>query len=474
MLKKLFTHSFIYSVAPQLPRLASLAILPLTTAYLTDADYGIYGIITAYLFFIIALKDLGLGVVFVNTFYKHPHRWPIVWRMLHGHLLIWGLVFAIIQLVILYIAIPSAATSQYLLIAFLTLVPSVIFDNTSTLGNYYYRFSEKPMFIALATIVSGLVTVVATYYCIVVLKLGYMGWFWASFVSSATVFLLYLYPVYFKLKLFPILRLRPRFMKPHLKVSLPMIPHNYSSYLLNSSDRVVMDLYKVNIGQVGLYNMGYQFGNYFEAFGEAIGLAVCPFYSKLYSANTDKAHKDALRLTILLMTFFLAATFFVSLWLKEIFLLMISNEQLESAYHVGIIIIMGYAYRPMYWSAGVKLSIAEKTGILWRITFIGGVVNVILNMIFVPYYGIYAAAVSTLVSLMYVGFAGYYFKTYKKLKGLNNYPLQWMLAIMATTGIVYLLRDINWMYKAGITVAVMALLGTMFMRYRSVLKEVNI
>jgi O-antigen/teichoic acid export membrane protein len=474
MLKKLFKHSFVYSIAPQIPRLASLLILPIITGYVNEQDYGIYGIITAYLFFVTALKDLGLGVVFVNTFYKHPHRWPLIWRLLHGHLLMWGVVFGCLQLLLLYFAIPSVAMHHFGLIAFLVLVPAVLFDNTSSLGNYYFRFNEKPLFIAGVTITTGIITVLVNYYCIVVLRLGYMGWFWSSFVASAVGFLLYLYPVYGKLKLWPVIRFRPRFMRPHLKVSLPMIPHNYSSYLLNSSDRVVMDLYKVNLNQVGLYNMGYQFGNYFEAFGEAVGMAVGPFYSKLYVANTEKSLLDARRLTFMLMSFFMTATFFASLWLKEIFMVMISNENLRSAYHVGIFIIMGYAYRPMYWSAGNKLSIAEKTNILWRITFIGGLLNVALNVIFVPYYGIYAAALSTLVSLLYVGFSAYYFKTYRKLNNLDHYQFYWMMGIIAATFTVYFLRDIDIVYKAAITVVLMGAFVYLFKKNYPALKQVNI
>ena len=69
MFKKLLSHSFLYSVAPQLPKLLSLALMPILTKYLTDKDYGIYGVITAYIFFISVLKDLGFSVVFVNTFF---------------------------------------------------------------------------------------------------------------------------------------------------------------------------------------------------------------------------------------------------------------------------------------------------------------------------------------------------------------------------------------------------------------------
>ena len=474
MLKKLVTHSLLYSLAPQAPRIASLFLMPIITRHLSVLDYGIYGVITSYLYFVTVLKDLGFGVTFVNSFYKHPVRWKLIWRMLHGHLVIWGGAYILILMVVLKIAIPKEAANHYWQIALLIVVPAILFENTSTLGNYYYRFNEKPLFIAIVSITTGVLSVFVTYYCIVHLKMGYMGWFVASFVSMFAMFLFYFYPVYFKLKLIPIIRIRRKFIIPHLKVALPMIPHNYASYLLNSSDRVVMNMMKVGVGQIGLYNIAYTFGNYFDTVGEAVGMAVGPFYSKLYTSKKKDALKDERNLTFFLAGCFIFSTFLLSLWLKEIFILLISNAELRTGYNIGIIIIMSYAYRPMYWSAGIKLSIYEKTSSLWRISFIAGMLNVILNIIFVPYYGIYAAAVSTLISLIYMGFCGYYFKSYKKLEGLDHYPPVWITVILLLTLTSYLLKDVAIVVKAVISVSLLTA-GFLWLRNRiAILKAIDV
>jgi O-antigen/teichoic acid export membrane protein len=232
-----------------------------------------------------------------------------------------------------------------------------------------------------------------------------------------------------------------------------MIPHNYSAYLLNSSDRVVLDWYKTDVNAIGYYNFAYQFGSLFEVIGNAVGMAVGPYYTKMYTDNTSKSLSDEKHFTFFMMGSFLIATFLVSLWMKEIFSVLVSNDHLKLSYNIGILVLMGYAYRPMYWSAGIKLTTHNKTNILWRISAVGGIINVILNLIFVPIYGIYAAAISTLIGLLYIGFSGYYFKTYKKLNPpeYNHYPTSWMIAVVLTTAAVYFLRDADIIYKATIT-----------------------
>src|SRR5438067_1853612 len=408
MLKKIFAHSFYYSIAPVCIQALSLVLLPFITPHLTAFDFGVYGIISSYLFFITAIKDLGFNVVFVNTFYRHPKRWPLLWRVFYGHLLYWSVIYFFLQVIILYVAIPKTEIRNFPLILSLTALPAIIFDTVNMIGNYYFRFSERPMVIAVITLAGGVVSLALTYYCIVVLEMGYMGWFIANFSSSLVMFLCFFYPVFFKLKLKPVLRIRRKFIARYLKVALPMIPHNYSSYLLNSSDRVVMNLMRINISQIGLYNAAYRFGNYFELAGEAMGMAVGPQYTKLYTENTISSLQVARKLTYVLMSFFLLGSFIVAIWLREVFLFLFRNPELQTAYGIGIIIFMSYAFRPMYWSSLIKLSTGEQTSALWKVTFTGGLLNIILNLIFLKQYGIFAAAVSTFVSLLFIGFAGFY------------------------------------------------------------------
>lgn len=474
MLKKLLSHSFLYSLAPQIPKIATLVLMPVITRYLTPTDYGIYGIIMSYLFISTALKDLGFSVVFVNTFYKFPHRWQIIWRMLYGHLMLWNMVFVVLLLGLLWLAVPQDAMNNFWWIALLTILPAVLFENTALIGNYYFRFSQKPGFIALTSGLAAVISVACTYYCIVYLRLGYMSWFITSFITTLAMFLMYLYPVYGKLRLYPIMRWRPKFIKPHLKVALPMIPHNYSSYLLNSSDRVIMDAYKINVGRIGVYNIAYQFGNYFESFGDAVGMAVGPFFSKLYTSKRPQAESDVRVLTFFLMSFFLLATFVTSLWLREIFSFLIKNEELKEAYGIGIIILMAYSYKPMYWSSGIKLSLNEKTGMLWRISFIAGLINVLLNIIFIPLYGIYSAAVITFISLMYMGFSGFYFKSFRKLQSVNFYPQWWMLAICLFTSLAVVLRDAHYGVKLVISLFLVAVATFYFFKNYARLQAIDI
>jgi O-antigen/teichoic acid export membrane protein len=457
MYKKLLAHSILYTITPQIPRVASFFLLPVFTTYLTDRDFGIYGVISSYVFAVSFLRDLGFGILYTNSFFKYPKRWPMIWRLLHGHLILWSLVFFLILVVVLYFGVPRSEMSNFPLICLLVILPAVVFDNTNAIASLYYRLSQKPLYLSITSVVAGILSVLSMYYVVVVLKWGYLGWFVSLFVSSFVMFLFYFVPVYVKLGITPIIRYRRRFIRPHLKVALPMIPHNYSSYLLNSSDRMMMSWLRVDLGSIGRYNIAYQFGNYTEVVGEAFGMAVSPVFAKYFTSKDDDAERKARDFTYLLMGLFISGGFLLSLWMKEIFGIMIRNKGLVSAYDLAIIIVMGYVYRPMYWNAGQRLSFFEKTDKLWRMSFIAGVLNVVLNAIFIPFFGIYAAAVNTFISLVYLGFSGYYMRDFKAISALKYHPVRWIVFIIFVTLSVYLLRDVSPWIKGGITLAVLAL-----------------
>lgn len=450
-LKKLFSDSLIYSIGPQIPKIASIFVLPIITRYLTPSDYGIAGLISTYTGLLSGIGDLGFSIIMVNSFYNYPQKWQFIWKQYHFYLSIWAVIFAFLQALLLYYTIPKEARiNTYEIITLLT-IPVVFFNITTIFATRYYQFARKPVFVSIVSALVGVLSVFLNLYTIAYLKMAYMGWLYSSFICSMVTFLCYLYPVYFKYKLAPVIKFRRKFLIDNLRISLPLIPHNYSSYLLNSSDRVIMDYSNVSTNRIGEYNLAYTFGGYMEFFGNAVGMAVGPVYTKLYSQKNETSDKFVYFITEWLQFSFILACFIVSLWSKELFNLLISNEQLKTVYPMAIIIIMGYAYRPYYWSTINRLQYSEKTGQLWKISLIAGLLNLVLNIILIPIYGIFAAAVTTFFSLLYIGFSGYFLKAFKELESEKYYPKEIMLTIILITCFVYLIKDVSVGHKVIIS-----------------------
>lgn len=459
--RKLLSHSLIYALGPQIPKVAGIFVLPLLTQYLTTNDYGVYGIVSSYTGILTGAADLGFAIVLVNSFYKYPVRWPIMWKQLHFYLLLWSVAYSILMAILLIFVVPKSEYHNLYKILALVCIPAMIFNPTVIIASRYYQFAQKPFYLSVTSGLVGAIAIFLNLYFIVYRKSGYMGWFLSTAIASAVQFVLYIYPVFFKYKLGPTIAFRKKFLFRHLKVSLPTVPHNYSTYLLNSSDRIVMDNVGVKVSEIGKFNMAYTFGNYFEFFVNAVGMALGPFYTKILSKRTEKSEKDYLFITRWLQLLFLLIGFTISLWAREVMKLLIKNDQLNTVYNLSIIIIMGYVSRPYYWSIINRMEFEEKTNKLWRISLIAGIINVVLNIILVPRFGIMSAAITTYVALLYFDFSGFYIGVTPADLRRKYSPFLVTSLVLGCTVFVYACRDVGIWYKIGLTFC----LATAFLIY---------
>ncbi|WP_161888943.1 lipopolysaccharide biosynthesis protein [Pontibacter russatus] len=460
MLRKLLSHAAIYGLAAQVPRLAGVLALPIITRYLTTTDYGVAGVVAAYVSALGILQSLGLSVVMVNSFARYPTRYRWVWRQLHGFTLLWSVVYGLVLGAVLYWAIPDNAAGNRWLIVALYALPAMFFNGVGLFGGLYFQMQQRPLPIALNSFVAGALVVALNIYTIAHLRLGYMGWFYSNFAGGALSFLIYGYMMYRHEQMWPILRFKWHRIRQSLHVSLPVVPHHFSFFLLDTSDRLVLDALRVPVSRIGLYNIASSFGQYFSAASSAIVQAAGPLYMRLYAASADReAALQARQLTFSLQVLYLAGTSLLGLWMREIFTLLIKNEELQAAYPLAIIILMGYNYKPMYLAVINQLVYREKSKALWKISTVAGASNVALNFIFVPLFGMEAAAFTTFAALMYMGYAGYLLKEYRQIRQVDYLPWLWLpVNVVALLG-VYFLADVDMMVKLSISaVLIMAVL----------------
>lgn len=447
MIKKIFSTSVIYALGPQIPKIAGLFILPIITPYLSRNDFGVWGTIIAYSSIFSIMRDLGMSVPLINSFFKNPTRWKWVWGQIYFFLIVYGVLYTAVQLGVIYFIFPKEVPLENKLIILLLLgLQSLFFDIPIMIGTRLFQILERPIPVSTIAFFSGFLAVFVQCISVIYFHSGYLSWFYATFFStflSAICFTVLIH----KNHLYPLPTLRMQWLKPRIKVSLPLLPHNYSAYLLNASDRVVMNFYKVSTQNIGQYNVAYMWGNYMDLVGGAVGNAVGPLYYKYFSNKGVNIKKELKHFNDFLQISFISLTFIISIWTKELFQVFIRNKELNNAYSLAVIIIMGYCYRPMYWLVVNRLQYAEKTNQLWKISFVGGILNLILNFIFIPIFGYEVAAITTFISLLYIGFSGFFLKEFKKLDQTHYYPMTWMLLIIIFTAIAFYAQNASYMLK---------------------------
>lgn len=456
MFRKLISHTAVYGLAPQVTRIASVLALPIITKDLTTIDFGVYGVVTAIAGAIAVLNTLGLKLVLTNSFFKSPHQYKWGWRQIYGFLMLWNIPYSLFLAIVLWCFVPEEASSDIYKIIILNVLPIVFFGPTAVIGNTYYQLKQMPMQIAVRSIVFGMITVFLNIYFISVLKQGYMGWFISTAISTMLSQMSFFVPINFREGIKPIFNFKWRYIKKSLKVSIPTIPHYYSTYLLDSSDRLIMKSVGITTSQIGLYNAAYTVGNFIRQAGMAAGFAVGPMLNAAYKEGNERKARD---LIFVLQTLFLAGSFILAIWLKEVFQVLLKNKELQGTYGLGVIIVMAYSSRPMYFGANGKLFYIEKTTLLLKVTFIAALINVMLNLFLIPIWGISAAAWVTYISLFYMSYAGYYLKVIQNTANVKYFHVFWAILSLILTIFALYIVDSNVIFKGIISLSTTVLAG---------------
>jgi len=475
MIKKIFGHSALYTLANNIPLLANLIILPIITPFLNREDYGIYGLLFAYLGAFSIFKNLGIEVAFQNSYFKDKINFIILWSKYFSFLIIWRIIYSLILTFILFFLFKNKIGQEISFFLVIVVTPIMLFELTKTIGIKYCQYEGNHQFVYVASFIAGLFTTLTTFITIFYFKMGYMGWLCASFIASLIQFLFFAYIIFFKLKISIKLVDSLVSIKKALKLGLPLILHNYSNYLLESSDRVILDFYKTPVNIIGSYNIAYSIANYFGSLNNTMNSILSPIYFKCF-ALSDKKKSEILvnAVTILWFSFILISAFLICIWSKELFLFLYRNPDLNTAYEFLPYIIIGMIYRPFYVVSVVKSIFLEHTKSILKISLGGSLINITLNLIFVPFFGIKAALISTFISYLYLGFSGFYYSDLKDNIDFMYNPIWFLIIILITLFLSVLILDLNIIIKLILSLIIfITSLLAFFFKGKKLVRQLN-
>lgn len=465
--KLIIKNGVLFSIAPYLPQALNIFLLPIMTKYLTSVDFGISGTISAYTAATSAFLLLGLNVVITNAFFQYPTRYKWIWRQLYGFLKLWMIVYAIIQATILFFFIPSEAQENKWLIIILANFSTVLFGPTGNFGHSYYAFNKQSIPIVWRSVAASTITVLVDFVLIVYFKLGYLGWYVGTFAGQFFTNASYWYLVNVKLGIKPIYNFKWRTIKHALHVGMPTIPHYYSSFLLESAGRIVMDRNGIAQGEIGKITISQTLGSVLNNGMVGLNQALSPF---IMESIKNKNEIRFQRLSYGFITVVFSVAFLLAIWSKELFNLLLSNDSLKTAYPFFILYVMALCYRPLYMISSYYYFYYEKTKQLLLITFVSGCIAFVLYLILTPFLGIWGFSIGYYIACLYFGYSGFLYSTYRKYSQIKI-PYIWLFIIQLTlTGVAFFIVE-SILLKVLVSVVLLSTIAVIVYKYKDILKK---
>jgi len=193
----------------------------------------------------------------------------------------------------------------------------------------------------------------------------------------------------------------PKFsnIKAYLSFGLPLIPFGIFSWIINSGDRYVIG-YFMGPASVGIYSAAYGLGNIISMFAAPIGFNLYPTISKLWEEEKTEEVKIYLKYSVKYFLM-LAIPSVLGLYIlsKQILTSLTTAEFVSfSASIVILLVALGVTFYGVYSILVYIIMLAKKTKIIGILVGISAIINMSLNIFFVPMIGIVGAAIATLIA----------------------------------------------------------------------------
>jgi O-antigen/teichoic acid export membrane protein len=401
-LKRLGKHSIIYGLGGLVSRILAVLLLPLYTRYLSPSDYGKVETLIALTTVVGIALSAGIGSAFFRFYFDSPEPaarrrvlrtsfWFIMGMATLGLAVGVALAGDISQLLF-----GTSKDADLVAASFVGLWAGM---NWTQLTNLF-RVEERSAAFVSASIANILVTVGATLILVVALDKGPIGVIVGNFTGTLAVYAVLV--LYRREQLG--LEFDRELLRRMNKFGLPLVPSALFLWVTNFSDRIFL-VKLADVHEVGLYSVGVRIASALVLLLTAFRLAWPAFaYSIDDDAAARRTYAYVLTYLVVVTTWVATGLALLSPWIVR---WITSKPDYESASRVvGPLAFSTVAFAG-YMVVAIGVGRSRRTQFNWVVTGVAALVNIALNLILIPPYGMMGAAIATIAAYttMFVGMA---------------------------------------------------------------------
>lgn len=388
---------FLFSLSGFVPKILSFILVPIYTGFLSTEEYGISDLITTTVslmipIFTLDIQDAVMRYSMDKEYNKKDVFSAAVWIIVKGTVLVILGSLLTSQLSIRQIK------NQYLIFLVITYIGLSV-QNTFSL---FCRGIDKVKTIVVGSIINSVVTLTANILLLVVMKKGLLGYLIAnsigSFVSLAYIFV--------SAKLYRYIKLNvPRNVTNNMiKFSFPLIFSVIAWWVNNASDRYILS-WIAGVSISGIYAVAYKVPNLLSTFQNVFAQA----WSISAIKEFDKKDSDGFIGNVYMMingsmVIICSAIMIFNIPIAKI---LFANDFFQAWKFVPPLLV-SVVFSAMSLFIGSIFTAIKDTKTLAYSTIIGAIINTVCNLIFIPFWSAYGAALATLLGYIIVFVSRYF------------------------------------------------------------------
>ena len=434
-LGRLAKHSAIYGLGAVVSRLISVFLLPVITRYLTPGDVGVVDTLVSLTVVLVIVLRMGISMAFFRFYFDaeddagrttvvRTSFWFTMGMATFGLVVGWLLAPQISHLLFTTDSKANAVRAALVL-----LWAQMNYEQLTAL----FRVEERSVSYVAATLANVIITVVATILLVAVWHAGAVGVLVGNATGTLAVFFVLLAYRRFQLGLEfnrPLFRQMQRF-------GLPLVPSGIALWVIDLSDRFFL-VHMKGLEENGLYSVGVRISTALLLVLIALRTAWPAF---AYSIKSDDEAKSTYAFVL---TYVMYACCWLSLTLSLLapwIVRLLTTPKFYSASEVVPLLVFGATSFIAFNVMSIGIGRAKKTQFNWVITGTAALVNIGLNFVLIPPYGMIGAAISTLVAYLVM-----FFGMTIRAQQVFPVPYQWKriaLAAGAAVGLTVLGKSLG-------------------------------
>lgn len=397
---KLGKHSFIYGLGNIGTKIIAILLLPLYTAYLTPADYGVLQICNVLSSIIVTVIIMGSSSALFKVYYEDENEENR--RVILGTTTIFYLITAamiIFPLIILRRLISQiligGEQSNYLLLLVLI---AAYFEGLISLGLAILRAHEKSVTYAIFSVFRLIIYIGLNICFVAVLHRNYVGVKEATLIAIIISFIVIFILTFKKIKW----KFNKDYIKEILIIGIPLALGGLASWVLNMTDRYMLKYLlpeDIALTQVGLYSLGAKLASFIYF------ILVAPFMlswgALMYSYQNDPDAKQIYKSVLNIFAVIAGVLFLIISFFSPEFLNLIArNKDYMVAYKVVPYLAFSKVLFGVYMVFTVGVTLTRNTKYITLANTIAAFLNIIFNFFLIPNYGMMGAAFASLISFI--------------------------------------------------------------------------
>lgn len=385
--KKLLSHTLSMGVGQFSSKVLSFLLVPLYTAVLTTEEYGTYDLIVTTVTLLTPFLTLVISEAVMrfcmDKSYDPKHILTIGCLLTFAGTCVLGIFFPLIS----RIDTLGPAYSLWLIAFFFVI-------NIHTVLTQFLKGIEQVKFYSLCGIISTFLALTMNLVFLLAFEWGITGYFLATILSHLLVTLIIMGKIRIYRYLSNPFSIPRNVYMQLLKFSVPMIPNSISWWISNSSCKYIL-LYFTSASVVGVFSIAYKIPSILTI---VVAIFVSAFQISLFesfgTSEADSFFKNIYSSFVSLNVIVASGLIMFS----KILAYLLYQKEFFDAWKVSCILIFAFVFNSLSTMLGTVYSAAKKTKFLFFSTVVGAGLNIILNLLIIPFLGMHGAAISALVS----------------------------------------------------------------------------